>query len=82
MGKYIYLEDKYSEPMVGLMIGLVGAALSNTPNGVVLDSEIVLVHKLNESGRTKFFEEYPEEYASFIKSKKSKRKLQNLLEAN
>lgn len=48
VGKYIYFEDRYSDPIMAASFGLIGALASNIKHGIILNTETGLVKILNE----------------------------------
>ncbi|WP_422090908.1 hypothetical protein [Tenacibaculum ovolyticum] len=73
IGKYIYFEDRVSDPAAAIAFGLIGAALSNTVRGVVLDTKTGLVHQLDKKNMLNILEPYPELKKKYLKtSKKNK----------
>jgi hypothetical protein len=70
IGKYIYFEDRFSDPMAAVMFGLLGTVLSNTANGIILDTETGLVTILNYENLTKLLSEHQDILNEFKSSKK------------
>lgn len=78
IGKYIYFEDRFSNPTASLMFGLSGSLVSYEAKGIVLDTESGLVYTLDDTGTKKFLEKYPEILRTYMTTPK---KLENRINA-
>ena len=70
MGKYMYFEDRFADPMAGVMFGLLGSALSNSAKPILLDTTTGLIIKLDDIGIRKFLEKYPNIKKEYYSSKR------------
>lgn len=71
IGKYLYFEDRVSDPSSAVAFGLIGAAVSNKVRGIVLDTDTGLVYQLNKKNILKILEPYPELKKKYLKSKQT-----------
>ncbi len=70
LGRYIYFEDRFSDPAAGMAFGLVGAAISTSTKSVILDTETGLVKVLRKADMTNFLKDYPEILKTYNASRK------------
>ena len=69
LGKYIYFEDRYSDPGATMALGLLGAAASNTLRGIVLDTTTGLTSILKQDSLIILLLEHPIILDDYNKSK-------------
>lgn len=69
IGKYIYFEDRFSDPMAGMLFGLSGMAVTNIAHAIILDTETGLVIALDDRELTKLLKKYPEVMKTYVASK-------------
>ena len=70
IGRYLYFEDRFADPMAGVMFGLVGSALSNNPRAVILDTTTGLVILLDSIKMENFLDDHPNIKGEYMTSRK------------
>ncbi|MEO0470433.1 MAG: hypothetical protein AAF206_12485, partial [Bacteroidota bacterium] len=60
IGRYLYLEDRFSDPLAGVLFGLMGLAFSKAPKSVIMDTETGLVTVLREDNMKQVLDGYPD----------------------
>ena len=78
-GRYIYIEDSYSDKGATLAYGLIGAALSNKLRGMVLDTANGEISLLTEYHLLFLLKDYPDIKKSYEKSKREHREREGAL---
>lgn len=71
VGKYIYFEDRYSDPIMAASFGLIGMLASNIKHGIILDTETGLVKILNEKVIKELLKNNYELYKKYQNSNKN-----------
>ncbi|WP_010522037.1 hypothetical protein [Aquimarina agarivorans] len=78
IGRYIYFEDKFTDPVAAAVFGLMGAAMSNVGRAIVLDTKTGLVKILNEKTINEIVQDFSEikkDYNNSNRNIKNKREL-------
>lgn len=69
LGKFIYFEDRFSEPSAGIAFGLIGYAATNKLRGIILDTTNGKVSLISDLIIKNCSKDYPEIYTMYKKSK-------------
>ena len=83
IGKYIYFEDRFSDPMATVLFGLLGNAISSGPKPIILDTKTGLITILSQKNIERFLLHYPDTAFKYrISKKKMKDKEAAIIEIN